>query len=136
MSEWEENLYSVFNGGIEMARIGRIPRILAKAISSSTTIVRLSKSTAKKIRSKHHVTFAELRHLGVAFHEGNVARDGKLTLAFWFESPDAEPRTIKAIIKASSDGTDIFLKTMHPIAKHRLKALKAKTMMLRERPGT
>lgn len=133
-SEWEENLFSAFNGTLAVARVGRIPHMLAKAIGSRTTIVMLSKTTAKKIRSKHKaIKFADLRELATAFHEGNVAREGRLHLAFWYQSPLNSRRTIKAIIKATRNGSEVYLKTMHPISKHRLKALKAKTMVLRER---
>lgn len=133
-SEWEENLFSVFNGGLDVARVGRIPHMLAKAIGSRTTIVMLSKTTAKKIRGKHNVIkFAELKELATAFYEANVAREGNLHLAFWYQSPLNSHRTIKAVIKATRNGSEIYLKTIHPISKHRLKALKAKTMALRER---
>ena len=133
-SEWEEKLFSVFNGALDMARVGRIPHMLAKAIGSRTTIVMLSKTTAKKIRGKHKdIRFAELKELATAFHEANVAREGKLHLAFWYQSPLNSRITIKAVIKATRDGREVYLKTIHPIAKHRLKALKAKTMVLRER---
>ncbi len=133
-SEWEEKLFSVFNGALDVARVGRIPRMLAKAIGSRTTIVMLSKATAKKIRIKHKdIKFADLRELETAFHEANVALEGKLHLAFWYQSSLNSRRTIKAIIKATRNGSEVYLKTMHPISKHRLKALKAKTMVLRER---
>lgn len=132
-STWEEDLFSVFNGGLSKARVGRIPRILAKAIGSSTTIVYFSKTTAKKIRGKHsEVTFADLRALNTVFQSGNVAREGQLHLSFWYPSPSAKNRTIKAVIKGSNHGTEIYLKSIYPIAKRRLKAMKAKVMILRQ----
>ena len=131
---WEEQLHDVWIGATERARVGRIPNLLAKAIGARTTIVYLSKTNAAKIRGKHSVIkFPELRALATAFQEEAVAREGQLHLAFWFQSPVYKTRTIKSVIKATSDGTEIYLKTMHVIARHRLKALRAKTMVLREK---
>jgi len=132
-SEWEANLFSVFNGGIDFARVGRIPHWLAKAIGASTTIVYLSKKTAQKIRGKHkEITFRDVLELPVAFEKSDVAREGRLHLAIWFVSPHRKDLTIKAILKATNHGREIYVKTMYPIGKRRLKALKAKTMALRD----
>jgi hypothetical protein len=134
IQDWEEDLFTVFNGGnLNDARVGRIPHFLARSIGASTTIVRLSKQTAKKVRGKHReIHFADLREVATAFHQGDVARQGKMHLAFWFQSPVNPKRTILAILKATNQGHEIWLKTLYPIAKHRLKAYRAKVMILRE----
>jgi hypothetical protein len=133
--DWEAHLFSVFNGGVQQARVGRIPKWMANAIGASTTIVYLSKDTAKKIRGKHReITFQDVMALADEFERGNVAREGKLHLAFWFGSPHRKGLTIKAIIKATNQGHEIYLKSMYPIGLRRVKALKAKTMILREGP--
>lgn len=132
-AQWEEDLFAVFNGGAPVARMGRVPHMLAKAIGASTTIVRVSSATAKKIRGKHNdVKFAELLEVATAFAQASVVRQGKLHLVFWFPSPATENRTVCAVIKATNKGHEVWLKTVYPISRRHLKSVRSKGLLLRE----
>lgn len=127
---WERALFATFSGMHDTARIGRVPRWIAKALGCSTTIVYMNSTTAKKIRGKHKITFAELRALADVLDTSEVARDSRLDLAFWFPSP-ARQTMIKAVVKTTKQKDELWLKTMHPINKTKLDAVKKKVMVLR-----
>lgn len=131
-SQWEADLFGAFNGLSEKARLGRIPRFLAKALGSSTTIVFVHQNVVKKIRGKHQIEFSQLREVATAFDSGNVARDSRYDLAFWFPDPTDRRRTVKAVVKTTRQKHELWLKTMHPINKRRVDALKKKSLILRE----
>lgn len=134
---WEQDLFAVFNGGLDIARVGRIPRHLAKAIGSSTTIVNVVTAVAQKIRGKHSdVTFPELRELATVFSEGDgseVARDSRTSLVFWYESPERSGRMLNAVVNCTNHGSELWLKSVYPIPKKRLKRLRAKAMIVRDK---
>lgn len=129
--EADFDLFRLFNGGLPQARVGRIPRWLANAIRSGTTIVILTKACAQKIRFKHDITFEDLQALAVAFHDGHAIRDTRTDIAFLFKSPRTDRGMIKAVIKATRDGNELFVKTMHHISGHRLKRAQKKGLILR-----
>ena len=131
-SEWEEDLFSVFNGGIEQARVGRVPRLVAKAVGATTTIVNVHRRVMQKIRGKHpDVDFVEFCAVATAFHEGEAARDSRKEVVFWFPSPRRKGRMLTAVIKATNHGTELWLQAVYPISASRVKKLQARAMVLR-----
>ena len=103
-------------GGVqgEKAPIARIGMALAQIVKANTDIVQIGPMTVSKLRSKHTMVLDyDLGLLYHGFQTGRVQQHGPRHLIFLFRDPRKPERSLKAVVKASRDGSELLIATYH-----------------------
>ena len=148
-TQWDEAKTKVFNElpatyaklHSEQCRELPIALLPSKAVSefigSSTVVVRLSTQTLEKLLRKHPDIFEHLLHLQQFLMEAEMIKDGRegkntgrhlLCVAQTFCQPSGDRAPVKywfkAAIKATMDGTRLYLVSFHKIWERNLREIR------------
>jgi hypothetical protein len=106
---------------------------LARLIGSTTTAVWLSDDTVRKQESKHHHPDLALYRLAPTIILNGYARiQPKYHLAFIWHHTTNKLRSYRAMVKATMDGREMYLVSIHRQNRGDVRATFAKTIDVRD----
>jgi|SRR5579863_9953173 len=114
--ERDEMLIAVL-GGIpvkDATPIARLDIEMARKIGVNTDLVKIGPVTISKLSSKHAMALDY--DLGLLYHgflTGRVQQDTSRTLIVLFRDPRKPTRTLKAVVKATRDRSELLISTYH-----------------------
>lgn len=133
--ERSELLLSLFGGLPEndAAHVGNISLELMTRIGAHTDKVVISRATMMKTKGKHtEILYSDLELLPHGFATGRVQLDNRGHLVFIFRDPRDVLRTLKAVVKPTRVGSELFLTTYHVCTRRQLRTSLKRGTVLRD----
>lgn len=90
-----------------------LPRELRDAIGAHSSTIRISRSYVQKGVHKHGLAFSHFSMLKYVILEGEVYKDRKQQLVFFFRAPASMRNYLFVALKAVHSGSEVWVKSIH-----------------------
>jgi hypothetical protein len=128
----EEWFNFVASGEPEVVSVARLPPDLCRAIGSYTSLIRMRHDYALKAAQKHRLRAAHFPMLPIIIDLGRVICDRQSHLSFYFYENVVFGGWLAATIKASRQGTELWVATFHVASPAEAKRMVKKYGTIRE----